>query len=101
MSKEHHKHGVIDQGKHSKISRKRKWIDREYYVQYNADVAHKDVEIYCNMNQFPELPFCGPHPRPHGARGLIKNYCLTFYPKLGHGICAIFRIPYAFAHLTS
>ena len=35
-----------------KISSKRKWIDREYNVQDNADVAHKDVKIYCDTNQF-------------------------------------------------
>ena len=36
-----------------------KWIDREYHVQDNADVAHKEVKMYCDTNQFPELPFCG------------------------------------------
>ena len=57
-------------------SSKRKFIEREYHVQDNADVAHKNVKIYCNKNQFPSLPFCGPHPKPHGARGLRNNYHL-------------------------
>ena len=48
LSKEHRKHGVIDQGKYRKISTKIKWTDREYHVQYNADVTHKDVKIYCD-----------------------------------------------------
>ena len=43
MSKEHHKHGVIDQGKYRKIASKLKWTDREYPVQDNANVAYKDV----------------------------------------------------------
>ena len=48
--------------------------------------------MYCDTNQLPGLPFCGPHPKPHGARGLSKNYYLRFDTKLGHGICAICRI---------
>ena len=71
----------------------RKWIDREYHVQDNADIEHKDVRMYCYTNQLPELSFSGPHSKPHGARRLSKHYHLRFYPKLGMGICAIFRIP--------
>ena len=55
----------------------------------------------CDKNQFPELPFCGPHPNPNGARGLSKNYNLRFYPKLGYGICAILHIPFACIGCTS
>ena len=67
---EHRKNGVIDQGKPRKIIMNRKWTEREYHVQDNADVEHKDVKMYCNTNQFSTLPFCGPHSKPHGARGL-------------------------------
>ena len=52
---------------------KEKWTEREYHVQDNNVVAHKYVKIYCNTNQFPELSFCGSHPKPHGARGLGKH----------------------------
>ena len=45
---------------------KRKWKEREYNVQDHVDVAHKGLKLYLNKNQ---LPFCGPHPKPHGARG--------------------------------
>ena len=48
--------------------------------------------MYCNKNQFPSLPFCGPYSKPHVARGLSKHYHLSFDPKLGNGVCAIFRI---------
>ena len=89
LSKEHRKHGVIDQGKYRKISTKIKWTDREYHVQDNADVTYKDVKIYCDKNQLPVLPFFVPHPNPCGARGLSNHYHLLFDPKLGHGICAI------------
>ena len=83
MSKEHRKHGVIDQGKYRKRTSKRKCIDREYHVQDNVDVAHKYVRIYCDTNQFPELSFCGPYPKPHESRELSKHYHLCFDPKLG------------------
>ena len=53
------KNGVIDQGKDRKRSSKRKWTDREYHVQDNADVAHKYVKMYCGTNQLPTLPFFG------------------------------------------
>ena len=49
----------------------------------------KDVKMYCNTNQLPALPFCGPYFKPHGAIGLGKNYHLRFDPKLGIGECAI------------
>ena len=75
---------------------KRKWTEKKYHVQYNAAVELKDVKIYCDTNQFPELPFCGPNYKPHGARGLRNHYHLRFDPKLGMGVCAIFRIPCAF-----
>ena len=101
FSKEHRKHGVTDQVKYRKRSSKRKCIDREYHVQDNADVAHKDVKMYCDTNLLLELTFCGSHPKPHGARGLSKNYHLRFDPKIGHGICAILRIPCACVGCTS
>ena len=71
---------------------KRKWTERQYHVQDNTDVAHQDVKIYCNTNKFPELPFCGPHSKPHGAKGLSKYYHLRSDPKIGNGVCAILRI---------
>ena len=45
--------------------------------------------MYFDTNQFQLLPFCGPHPKPHGARGLSKNDHLRFDTKLVHGICEI------------
>ena len=57
--------------------------------------------MYCNKNQFPELPFCGPHCKPHGAKGFSKHYHLRFDPKIGNGICTIIRIPCACVACTS
>ena len=51
--------------------------------------------MYCNTNQLPALPFSGPHSKSHGARGLSKHYHFCFDKKLGNGVCAIRRIPYA------
>ena len=73
----------------------RKWTDRQYHVQDNADDSHQDVRMYCNKNKLPELSFCGPHSKPNGARGLSKNYNLCFDPKIGNDVCAIIRIPCA------
>ena len=101
LSKKYYKHGVIDHGKCRKRSSKRKWADREYHIQDNSDVAHKYVKICCDTNQFPELTFCGPHPNPHGDRGLSKHYHLRFDTKIGHGICVICRIPCACVACTS
>ena len=79
----------------------RKRTDIQYHVQDNADVAHQDVRIYCNTNQFPALPSCGPYYKPHGARGLSNHYHLRFVPKLGNGMCVILCIPCAFFACTS
>ena len=61
----------------------------------------KDVKIYCNTNQFPPLPFCGPHSKPYGTRGLGKHYHFRFDPQLGMGVCEIRRIPCACVVCTS
>ena len=79
---EHRQNGAIYQGKPRKRFMERKWTEIKYHVQENASVELKDVKMYCNKNQFPELPFCGPHSKPHGARGLGKHYHLRFDPKL-------------------
>ena len=79
----------------------RKWRERKYHVQDNAAVELKDVKNYCNTNQLPALPFCGPHSKPHGARGLSKHYHLRFYPKLAMGECAISHISCACVACTS
>ena len=59
LEKEHRKNGVIDQGKYLKRFMKRKWTERKYHVQDNSVVELKDVRMYCNINQFPELLFSG------------------------------------------
>ena len=41
--------GVIDQGKYKKITIIRTWIEREYHIQEDADVAHKDVNMLQNI----------------------------------------------------
>ena len=101
MSKDDGNNVVIGQGKDRKISSKRKWTEREYHVQDNADVAHKYVKMYCDINKFPTLPFCGSHPKPYGARGLGKNYHLRFDPNLYYGICYISRIQCSCVACTS
>ena len=95
LDKEHRQNGAIDQGKSEKRFMERKWTEREYHVQDNADVELKDVKMYSNTNQFPELSFYVTHSKPHGARGSSKHYHLRFDPKLGMGVCAILRIPCA------
>ena len=86
LTKQHRKNGVIDQGKYRRIFMEIKWTDRQYYAQDNADVAHKDVKMYCNTNRFLLLSFCGPHSKPYGTRGMIKHYHLIFGTKLGNGV---------------
>ena len=49
--------------------------------------------MYFDNKQLPAVPFFGPHPKPHGARGLNKHYNLRFDQKLGYEKCTISRIP--------
>ena len=69
----HRQNCAIDERKPRKRFMERKWTERKYHVQDNADVELKDVKMYCNTNQFPALPFCGPYSKPHGARGIGKH----------------------------
>ena len=59
----------------------RKWTEIEYHVQDNANFELKDVKVYWNTNQFPELSFAGPHSKPHGTKVLSKHYHLRFDPQ--------------------
>ena len=86
LTKEHRKNGLFGRGKNNKRFMEIKWTDKQYHVQDNYDVAYQYVIIYCNTNQFPELSFCGPHSKPHGARGLSKHYHLCFDTKIGNGV---------------
>ena len=57
-------YGLIDNGKDRKRASKHKWTDHEYHVQYRKYVQHKSVKISCNLTQFQEFLFCGPHEKP-------------------------------------
>ena len=60
-----------------------KWTDRQYHIQYNSDVAHQYVKMYCNKNQFLELPFGGPHSKPHTCAIIrIPRACVACTPML-------------------
>ena len=72
----------------------------EYPVQEYADVSQKDVKMFCKTTQFPSLSFYSPHTKPHGVRGLINQYHIQFYIKLGHGICTIHCISYSCTECT-
>ena len=95
LEEEHRQNGAIDQVKYRKGFIEEKWTERKYHVQDNAAVKLKDVNIYCNTNQLPALLSCGPHSKPHGARGLSKHYHFCFDSKLGMVVCAIHRVPCA------
>ena len=69
--------------------------ESEYNVQEGADVGRKDVNMFCNKNQFPLFLFGGPHTKLHVVRWLSKHEHIRFDPKIGHVICAICLIPCA------
>ena len=56
----------------------RKSTERKYHVQDDATVELKDVKMYCNTNQFPALPFCGPYSKPHGIRRIAHSPIASF-----------------------
>ena len=89
MSNASHINGIFDHGKHKKMSIKQKWTKIEYHAQKNEDIEHRYVTFYFTTNQFPQLPFFGPHNKPRVVCGLIKHYHMHFETKLGCGTCAI------------
>ena len=58
-------------------------------MQHNRDIEHKEVNIYCATNQFPEFKFIDPHNKPNCVRVLGNNYCMYFDPEPEHGACAM------------
>ena len=43
--------------------------------------------MFCNKNQFPSFPFCVPDTKPHGVRGLIKQYHMVMLTQTSETIC--------------
>ena len=81
LEEEHRQNGAIYQGKKKRFM-ERKWKEIKYHFKDNAAMELKDVRMYCNTNKFPELPFCGPHSKPHVARGLsieIRFKCAKIF----------------------
>ena len=101
LSREHHKNGVIDQGKYTKIPNEIKWTDREYNVQDNADVAQKYVKMYCNITNSQHYHFVVQITNLMAWGGLSENYHLSFDTKIGNGICEVRRITCACVVCTS
>ena len=66
------KHGVIYQVKYKRRASKSKWTEREYSVQYDADVPHKHVKMFCNTNQFPALKIFVPHKNHIASEGWVR-----------------------------
>ena len=71
------------------------WTYRNYDIQYSYDVTHKAIKMSCDTTQFPVMPFCGPHVKSYGVWGLSRHYHLQLDPKLGHGKCAVQKVPWA------
>ena len=92
---------MLDYGKHKKSSGKKNCKNREYHVQKNEYVEHQYIKFYCTTNQFPLLPFCGPHNKAHVVRGLSKHYHMCFDTKLGYDTCAIHFNPCECTHFAS
>ena len=86
---------MIDQGKDRKQSSKNKWTECEYHVQDRKYLQQKSVKMACASTKFQALSLCGSHEKPHGVRGLSKNYHFRLDTKLGHGKCEITQIPCA------
>ena len=61
-------HGLLDHVKDRKASIKWKWNERDYNSQERKYVPPTSVKISCDTTKFLELPFFGPHTKPHGVR---------------------------------
>ena len=93
------KHDILDYRK-QKCPSKQNFTKREYCVQNNKYSEHQYIKMYFTNNQFPELAFCGPHNKLHGAHGLGKSYYTSFYTKLLYVTCEISHITCAFTKCT-
>ena len=94
-------HGLLDHGKERKHASKWEWTEREYHAQDRKYLPHISVKMSCATTQFPALSFFCPHAKPHGVRGVSKNYHLRLDPKLCHITCAILWIPCAYILSTT
>ena len=57
--------------------------------------------MFCDMAQFTELKFCGPHTKPHGIHALGNNYYVRFDHNLGDGKCNMCCIPCAYIYFIT
>ena len=91
----------MDNCKDIKWASKRNWTKWVYPVKYSKAVSHTSVKMSCSAIQFLVFPFCGPHAKPHGLRGLSKHSHLQLDPKLVRGNCKIQQIPCACVECTN
>ena len=89
MSNAARKNGVIDQGNY-------KNVQLNENIQKGNIISRMILVLRTNILGFfviqippPSMPFCGPHKKSQGVRGLIKNDHIQFDPNLGDGISAI------------
>ena len=66
-----------------------------YHIQDIKNVQHKDININWDYWKFPWHPVAAEKFETRGRNTIIFNYHYRVYPKLGEGVCAIFRIPCA------
>ena len=100
LSNAEHKHGVIDQVRYKKEQLNES--GKKWNIMFRRMPMLRTNTWRCfYTNQFSSLPFCGPHTKPHGVRGLSKHYHMIFDKKLGHEIWAIILLPCAYAKCTS
>ena len=91
------KHGILDHIKHKKGQVNKS--GQTGSIMCNI-IKMLIIKTYCVTNQFPELPCCGTHKKPHCVRWSGKNYHMHFDPKLGHYTCAILKITCAYTQCT-
>ena len=79
--------------KSSKRQSERKFSKKTYHIQKKQDVPHRNIAMTWTKSKFPKLKFANNKQKIRGSSSVLSHYHYRFDPRLGHGKCAMRRIP--------
>ena len=92
---QHHAEYVsnVQMSKSSKRENARKYSNKIYHIQKKEDVSYRNISMTWTKSKFPKLNIANGRNKVYGSGTVLSHYHYRFDPRIGHGKCAMRRIP--------
>ena len=71
----------------------RKYSKKTYHIQKKKDVPYRNIAMTWTKSKFPKLKIAKNKEKIRDSSSVLSHYHYRFDPRLGHGKCAMRRIP--------